>query len=473
MEARNNLNSLFNPKSICIIGASENSLFVKNMVRNLEFQGFGGRLYMVNPKYKSVFGYASYPTVLDIPEDVENAVFLVPAKLAVEAVRQCAKKGVKSVIIVTSGFSENGRVEGNKLQEEIKEIAFKNEILLCGPNCFGAMSPYGNVANFCEKIPGKLGLGNIGLVMQSGGLTASVTNLSKNRGIDFSYLISSGNEAVLESCDYFRFFLDDPHTDVICGFVEGIQNKAKFIEVADLAIERKKPIILVKIGSSDLGAEVAFRHTGSVTGADSEFRKIFREKGIIRVDDFEDLIETASLFSKVCKKWPHLGRRIGVISVSGGAAGLVADIGSDEGFEFPKLSEGLAKRLSEIIPEFGFVANPLDVTTQVFASPSIYFECVEQLLNEKDIDTVVFTLALGIPKEPAPIATIIEGLSKIIKKTDKLCILLSMVNMDLNDWGKELLKRCDIPFIRGTRRAFRAINSLIEFDTVIKNSRSI
>jgi acetyltransferase len=468
VERKIDLTSLLNPKSICIIGATENSLFVQKAVNNLKSQGFDGKLYMVNPKYKSVFGYPVYPSVLDIPEEVENAIVLVPAKLAVEAASQCAKKGVKSITIITSGFAENGRSEGRKFQEQIKEITSRSGILLCGPNCFGTISPYGQVANFCEKIPGRLGRGSIGIVMQSGALTASIVNLSQARGIDFSFFVSSGNEAGLESSDYFRFFLDDPHTDVICGFIEGIQDKRKFTEVADQAIEKKKPIILIKIGSTNLGVEVAFRHTGATAGSDSEFKSICQEKGITRVDDFEDLIETASLFSKVCKKWPHLGRRVGVLTVSGGGAGLVAEIGSDEGFEFPKLSQRTSEELAKIIPEFGFVANPLDVTTQVFASPSIYSECVGYLLNEKDIDMVIFPFTQGIPREPGPVSTIIEGLPKIVGKTGKLCVLLSMVNTNLNDWSKGLLERVDIPFIQGTRRGFKAIKSLIEFDKVFR-----
>ena len=469
MEVKKDLSSLLIPKAICIVGATENSLFVRKIVNNLEFQGFSGKLYMVNPKYKSVFGYPAFSTVLDIPEPVENAIFLIPAKLTLDAVKQCAEKGVRSIIIVSSGFAENGRVEGGKLQEEIKKIALKNNISLCGPNCFGTISSHGQVANFCETIPSKLGKGNIGIVMQSGGLLASIVHLAQNRGIEFSHFVSSGNEASLESADYFQFMLDDPNTDVICGFIEGIQDKRKFSEVADLAIERRKPIILIKIGSSDYGVESAFRHTGATAGSDSDFRALCKEKAITRVDDLEDLIETASFFSSTCKKSFHLGRRIAIITVSGGGAGLISDVGSAEGFEFPKLSEKTFKSLVEIVPEFGFVANPLDVTTQVFTTPSVYLECVNRLLDEKDIDVFAFAWALGIPKEPSPVATIIEGVSKVIRKTNKLCILFSMANMGLNDYSKELLKRCDMPFIQGTRRAFRAINSLIEYDQAIKN----
>ncbi len=463
MKLKSDLNTLVNPKSICIVGASENSLFVKNIVNNLEFQDFSGKLYMVNPKYKSVFGYAAYPTVLDIPDEVENAIFLISAKFAIESVQQCAGKGVKSITIVTSGFAENGRIEGNELQRQIKEIAIKNNILVCGPNCFGIISSHGQVANFCEKLPGKLGKGNIGIVMQSGGLLNAVVNLAQNRGVDFSYFISSGNEAVLESSDYFRFMLDDPRTDVICAFIEGIRDKEKFIEAANLAIERKKPIILIKIGRSDKGVEAAFRHTGAITGSDSEFNTICKKRGIIRADGLDDMIETASLFSKVCKKWPLVSRRIGVITVSGGGASLIADIGCEEGFEFPKLSESTAKTLAEIVPEYGFVANPLDMTAQVFGTPSNYIKCAEYLINERNIDVIAFAWTLGIPREPHPIVTIIEGISEIVKKTNKLCMMFSVSNMGLNEWGKELLKKCDMPFIQGARRAFRTINALIEY----------
>jgi acetyltransferase len=466
---KDDLNSLLNPKSICIVGATENSLFVRKIVQNLESQRFGGKLFMVNPKYKSVFGYSAYPTVLDIPEPAENAIVLIPAKFTLDAVKQCVEKGVKSITIVSSGFAENGRVDGGKLQEQIKEIALENNILLCGPNCFGTISSWGGVANFCETIPGKLGKGNVGIVMQSGGLLASIVHLAQMRGLDFSYFISSGNEAVLESSHYLRFMLDDPETGVLCAFSEGIQDKAKFMEVADLALERRKPIILIKIGSSNQGSEVAFRHTGAITGSDSEFGMICKEKGIIRVYDLDDLIEMASFFSKVCKRWPRVGHKIGVITVSGGGAGLISDIGCEEGFEFPPLSEKTFQNLVNIVPEFGFVANPLDVTTQAFGTPSIYLECVEQLINERNIDVFAFAWALGIPKEPGPVATIIEGISSIVKKTDKLCMLFSIAHMGLNDHGKELLRRCDMPFIQGARRAFRAIRFLTEHDHAVNN----
>lgn len=466
---KNDLNYLLNPKSICIVGATENSLFVRKIVNNLESQGFNGRLYMVNPKYTSVFGYPAFPTLLNIPEPVENAIFLIPAKLTLEAVRQSAERGVKSITIVSSGFAENGREDGSKLQQEIKEIARKNNILLCGPNCFGAISSWNQVANFCETIPGKLEKGNIGIVMQSGGLLASIVNLAQRRGADFSYFISSGNEASLESSDYLRFMLDNSETDVLCGFIEGVQDRAKFIEVADLALERKKPIIVVKIGSSDRGTEVAFQHTGAVTGSNPDFQAMCKEKGITRVYDLDDLIEMASFFSKICKKWPLLGRRIGVITVSGGGAGLISDIGCDEGFEFPSLSEETYQHLLKIVPEFGFVANPLDVTTQVFGTPSIYLECIDRLINEANIDVFAFAWALGIPREPGPVATIIEGTSDIVKKTDKLCFLFSISQMGLNDYGKDLLKRCGMPFIQGTRRAFRALGCLIEYDRTVRD----
>jgi len=195
------------------------------------------------------------------------------------------------------------------------------------------------------------------------------------------------------------------------------------------------------------------------------------EKGIIRVDNLDDLIETASLFSKICNKWPRVGRRIGVVTVSGGGAGLVADIGSEEGFEFPKLSEKTTKALTEIVPEFGFVANPLDMTAQAFGTPSNYIMCADHLINEKEIDVIAFAWTLGIPKEPHPVATIIEGISDVAKKTSKLCILFSISNTGLNEWGKEFLKKCDMPFIQGARRAFSAINSLIEYDKFLRNSK--
>lgn len=472
MGGRYDINKLMNPESICVIGATENSLFVRNLVTDLKLQGYGGKLSMVNPKYKTVFDHPCYPSVLEVPENIDNAMLLLPAGLTLNAVKECARKGVKSMTLITSGFAENGRKQGTEIQRQIKEIAEKSNIALCGPNCFGTISSHGQVANFCEKLPGKLGKGNIGIVMQSGGLMNSSVNLAYLRGVDFSYCVSSGNEAVLESSDYLRFLCNDPHTDVLCAFIEGVQDQAKFREVADLALEKGKPIIVIKIGRSSEGSEAAFRHTGSLTGSDEEFGRICSEKGIIRVDDLDELIETASLFSKVSGKWPQVGRRLGVITVSGGGASLIADLGSDEGFEFPKLAEEAIKKLSEIVPQFGFVANPLDMTAQVFGTPSKYIECAEHLINQPQLDIIFFAWTLGIPREPShPVAKVLEGLSQLVKRTKKMCVLYSLANMGLSEWGKDFLRTCDMPLMQGGKRPFKAINALIRYTEILQRRK--
>jgi len=299
MKGTKDLNTLLNPASVCIVGATENSLYVRKMVTNLKLEGFEGRQYMVNPKYQSVLGYPAFPTVADLPEAVESAIILIPARFVLDAVRQCAEKGIKSITIVSAGFAENGRVEGGKIQKEITEVAERHGIVLCGPNCFGTISSRTHAANFCEAIPAKLAEGNVGIVMQTGGLLASVVNLALNRGVNFSYFVSSGNEAGAQSSDYLRFMLNDPQTDVLCAFIEGIQDKERFVEVADLALQKRKPMIVIKIGSSARGTEAAFRHTGSTTGSDAEFEDICNENGIIRVSDLDELIEMASFFSTV------------------------------------------------------------------------------------------------------------------------------------------------------------------------------
>lgn len=471
MSGKYEIDKLMNPKTVCVIGATEKSLFVRNLVKNLELQGYSGKLSMVNPKYKTVLGHPCYPSVLEVPEGIDNVILLLPAGLTLDAVKECARKGVKSITLITSGFAENGRKQGTEIQKAIEEIAANNDIALCGPNCFGTISSHGQVANFCEKLPGKLGKGNIGLVMQSGGLMNSSVNLAHLRGVDFSYCVSSGNEAVLEGSDYLRFLCNDPHTDVLCAFIEGVQEQAKFREVADLALEKGKPIIVIKIGRSLEGSQAAFRHTGSITGSDEEFGRICSEKGIIRVGDLDELIETASLFSKVSGKWPMVGRRLGVITVSGGGASLIADLGSEEGFEFPKLSEETFKKLSEIVPQFGFVDNPLDMTAQVFGTPSKYIECAEYLLQQPQLDIIMFAWTLGIPREPNhPVAKVLEGLSQLVKKTKKMCVLYSLANMGLSEWGKEFLRTCDMPYMQGGKRPFKAINSLIGYAKFLKKS---
>ncbi|MGA2463762.1 MAG: CoA-binding protein [Thermodesulfobacteriota bacterium] len=458
------LHSLLNPKSIAIIGATEKSMYVRKLVDNLQSLKYTGNIYPINPKYQTLFGLKVYPNVTEIPGEIDNVIILIPARLVLDAFKECIRKGVKSAVIITSGFAESQTKEGIEIQEEVKKMASENGVVVCGPNCFGTINLSTGATSFCEKIPMGLEVGDIGIVLQSGGLTASIVNISQQRGIGFRYFISAGNQADLEVSDYFSYMLEDENIRVMAAFIEGVKNIDSFTEVAKGALLKKKPIILLKIGSSEVGARAAFSHTGSNAGNDGIFEKIFLENGIVRVHDIEDLVETASFFSKVLKSGKKAkGKKIGIVTMSGGVACMMGDLGTKYGYKFPSLSKSTLHELQSAIPEFATMANPFDITISVFENPESFEKSVKVFIKESDTDTIGLALATGFPNELGPIQKVISIFSGLQRDTDKLLYIFSVSTMNLNEWGRKFLKETGLPYVSGADRSLRLLDSFIRY----------
>ncbi len=279
-----NLEPLFRPNSVAIVGASDDTRKPSGLpVKNLLDHGYKGKVFPVNPKRDTIQGLKAYPSITDIPDEIDVAIVVLPAAACPPIVRECAEKGVKAMVIPVSGFAEDGE-EGKKRQREIEEVCKSKGIRICGPNTNGLLNLYAGVAlgySYAQEvvIPGRLGY-----ISQSGALLSSTVPRFVNRGIGFSYFVAAGNQADLDAFDYARYIIDDPSIDVIAMYVEGFKNPEKFLDVADLALEKGKPIVIMKIGRSELSAEAAMSHTGSVVGSDAVFDAVCRQKGVIRVD---------------------------------------------------------------------------------------------------------------------------------------------------------------------------------------------
>jgi acetyltransferase len=461
------IDSLLNPKSIAIIGATENSVMVRKMLGNLESWNYKGRIYPINPKYQNIFGRKAYPNVNEVPEEIDNAVIIIPAKFTLKAVEECIQKKVKSVVIISSGFAERGAKEGSKIQQELTEMISKNNnIVVCGPNCFGTIDVIHRATSFCEIIPKELESGDIGAVFQSGAMIIALYTLASERGIAFNYLISAGNQADLEVADYFSYMLEDENTKVMVGFVEGVKNLDKFVKVAEAALRKRKPIIMLKIGSSEYGVTGALNHTGSLAGEDEVFEKIFAENAIVRVDEIEDLIETASFFSKVLRNGKKIkGKNLGVITMSGGVGSMIGDLAAQYGFKLP-ISKHISDELQNIIPEFGTAGNPLDVTVIPFEYPENFKQLVKVFMKEKDIGMIGYALSMGFPKGPSPGDKLISIFSELQKDTDNAFFLFSIGAMSLNDYGKKRLKEVGLPLVSGIGRCMKVLNAFVQYSKI-------
>jgi len=395
--SREAIHCLLNPNSIAIIGASgDSSRFTGRTLKYLLKHRYRGKIYPVNPKYKELAGLPCYPGISDLPETIDTAFIQIPSAGVVEVIKECIGQGVRTAIIHTAGLGESGE-KGKERQKEIKRLAEESGMRICGPNSAGLINVIEKVAltpvvalELDELTPGK-----IGLVSQSGGMTGAFLTRAEGRKIGFSAIISTGNEMDLEASDYIEFFLEDPQTKVIAVFLEGFRNIPRFLQVADLALEKGKPIVVLKIGRTQVGATAAASHTGALTGSDEVYNAVFKQKGITRVYAQEDLIEVAALFAK---SPPPRGRRIGIVTTTGGGAMHLADECAFLGMEFPSPSPKTIAEASRGLPTFASLSNPLDVTMSGVGGG--YRQSLDLFLKDENFDAVVAVVGTSSQFEP-------------------------------------------------------------------------
>lgn len=400
-EQLGSIDRMLNPRSIAVVGATPRmqygGRFLAAAMGSMER---GVNVYPVNPRYEEVQGLKAYPSVSELPEAPDVVGVVVPYHAVLDTLRESHEKGAKSAIVISAGFAERGVEDRRDLQGELGRFAQESGMRVSGPNCLG-------LANLKDDIwasassRGASGLsGPIGLVCQSGAsafgpfLTRAV-----DEGIGFSYIVSTGNEADLDFCDFARYLLDDDDTKVIAGFIEGFKNGRKFVEVARLAAERGKPIVLIKIGRSELGSRAAGSHTAALTGVDARYDAVFEQYGVTRVQDYDDLLQVSNLLAR-CPRPPSRG--VAVVSHSGGISSLTADMFGQAGLDLPPLSERAQDGINGILKGFGWAANPSDVTG--FANSDDFPAIMSHMAEDENVGTLVVASAGADPQATQVIA---------------------------------------------------------------------
>jgi len=383
------IRKMLNPRSIAIVGATPRMQYGGRFLAAALKAKDRVRVYAVNPRYDEIMGVKSYPSVTDLPEAPDLVGIVVPYDQVLDVLEESHRKGTGSAIVISAGFAERGVDDRRDLQGELGEFARASGMRISGPNCLGLANVKDDIWATASS-RGASGLtGPIGLVCQSGAtafgpfLVRAVEN-----GIGFSYIISTGNEADLDFTDFARYLLDDPDTRVIAGFVEGFKRADKFLEVARLAAERGKPIVLIKIGRSELGARAARSHTAALTGADARYDAIFAQYGVIRVQDYDELLEVAHLLAHTPK--PGVPG-IAVVSHSGGVSSLTADMLGQAGLDLPPLGDDARAGINAILKGFGWAANPADVTG--FANSESFPQIMEHMIDDPRMGTLVVASA--------------------------------------------------------------------------------
>ena len=455
------LRKLLEPSSIAVIGASENPKKVGGeIVANLRLGGFAGKVFPVNPKSREIFDFPCFPSVVDIPVAPELAVVTVGASQVPEVIRQCGEAGVPLAVVLSSGFGEAGP-PGVILQDKLNQAIAESGVRVIGPNCIGLMNIRRRM--FCGFGPGfrnyALAAGPVAMVTQSGGFGFSVVGLCNHQNLGFSKIISTGNECDVSTADIIEHILDDDEIKVIVTYMEGVKDGRRLFEVGEKALERGKPILCWKVGNSNVARVAAASHTANLSAPYELFKAAFARSGFIEIREIEDLVDIARGFlgGKIPK-----GRRVAVVTTSGGSGVLMADRCDEARLTLPPPTASLLDRISTMLPPHSAVANPIDLTAQVGDDAGRFNAVVKVFAEDPAYDQVLVRYgAVQSPNAPAWA----EELASIARNSEKPLLVAWSRVPDRSSQALTILEKNNIPWFVTPGRAVTAAGALADFSS--------
>ena len=427
------LGRLIDPGTVAVVGASETrGSFGERTLSNMA--AFTGKVFAINPKYQTLLGRPCVPSLADMPESPDCVVLCVARPMVESMIEAAAAVKAGGVVVYASGFAETGKPDRIEAQQRLVELAQRTRVRVVGPNCVGlANTRSGAGLNF---MPDYSGMGHrrgpIGIVSQSGALGYTVLQ-GMERGIGFSHYLAAGNSCDVDVCDFVSYLAEDDNTRAIICLLEGVKDGARFLAAARKARDAGKALIVYKAGNSETSSKAAMSHTGTMVGSAVAYRTAFADTGAIAVDDLESVLETASFFAKTAA--PTRGRGVGILSTSGGAAVICADKAESHGVPLPALEAKTASALHEVVPDFGSVANPSDLTAEVLKTSETFGFCLDAFLNDAGFSAVVMPMIFAhASSSGARAPTILEAAAR----TDRPLAVVWM-----NEWyqgpGSEFL----------------------------------
>lgn len=466
---------LFLPKSVALLGASPDKRnFRGRLVSVLLRHRTDAPLYFVSPSHKEIEGMKCYATVRELPEPVDLAILAIPAAAVSGVLEECGRANVKAALIVSSGFADENTEEGNARQENIKSICRKYGIVLLGPNSEGFLAtgvPF--AASFSAAVANgeyhgeKFSAGHkgIALVSQSGGLGFGIYNRARLQGLKFTYVVAAGNQALLGIHDFVEYVLQDPDTNVIVVVLEGLIDASRFLTVLKKATKLCKPVIVCKIGRSEAGASAVTTHTGALAGNYQAYQAVLRQYGVQEAHDIAQVIDTAGCFSHLTDLLPP-GRRIGVLTPSGGAGIMLADKCEEQGLEVNQLDSLTRRRLSEVLPPYASLANPVDITAQGVIEVG-YAAPLKIMLACPELDAVVVVCATYSAEY---IAADMESLRAIRETCDKPVLFCSYTSSDQE--ASKLLAEAGYPLMGDMQNCASALSAMLNYHRYLERMQS-
>jgi acetyltransferase len=450
------------------VGVSPKGGAGANILRSGQRFGYAVPTWPVNPNYDEIAGHRCYKSLKDLPAVPDCVVVSLPADAVLGVVDEAAAAGVRGVYVVSEGFADAASDEGRARQAALTARARAAGIALAGPNCMGVTSFGHGFAATMADIPKEAAAGGISLVSQSGGLMNSFAELTTNRGIGVNYLVSSGNEAVLEMADYIEFLADDPATRVIACIMEGAKNGRRFRAAVERAT-RKKPMVVLKLGRSAFGQRATLAHTGTLAGRHEAFAALFRQNGVALVDSIDALVETAALFDAA--PLPR-GDRVVMMTVSGGATSLIGDLGETAGLNFPPIGEATNTRVQQILGVERAFGNPLDtVGLPRLRKDGNITAVVETLLHDDNVD--VIGLVLGMRGDGWDShQELVDRMAAAAKGASKPLMIVSFMSNSLTRHWRGYAKERGLPIVEDLERGLAAVRHLVDYAAFRRRSEA-
>lgn len=441
------LHRLFRPDAIALLGASDKSRWARMALKNLDALGFAGRVHVVNRRGGTVLGHEAYTTCAAIGSQVDVALLLIPAAGLLDALEDLALAGIPYGVVLSGGFAEAGDV-GRALQDELRVRAERLGVTILGPNCLG----YANFAARSAIWTGTLRLpaipGEIAIVSQSGFVANAVGHFAYQQGTGLSCMISTGNEVNLGIAAAIEYLVDDPATTVICVFMEATREPQAFRRAAARCFTAGKPLVVLKVGRSEITARSAQAHTGALVGDDKVFDAVCAQEGILRVRSIEEMVVTADVLAKTGRL---SGSGVGVVSISGGVCEISADLAHEEGVDLPAFGADTLARLCEILPDYGTAQNPLDLTGSATEHVAMMSEAIESVSRDPALSLLCFLFEVPTGEKDATAFAYpaLEAIGQGIARAACPTIVMASMIKTVSESGRAFIAAHRLPYVSG------------------------
>ncbi|WP_116807374.1 acetate--CoA ligase family protein [Steroidobacter cummioxidans] len=462
------LAALFSPRSIAFVGATERSVWTRAAFANLATLGYDGKLFLVNRKGGEVLGHPAVSTIAEIGEPVDVALLMVPSEALLDTLPELSVAGIRNAIILSAGFAESGAA-GRELQGRLTSLARDHGISLLGPNCLGFVNYTSKAPVWTVSLrPQRARNAKIAIISQSGALAAQMSYFAQWQGIGLTYMVSTGNEAGVGVAQVIDYLVDDPATRSIALFLESVRDAPAFARACLRASQAGKPVVVLKIGSSEVTVRSAQAHTGSLVGDDRVFDAVCRRFGLVRVTSLEDLILTA----EVLARWGRLpAGGLGLISLSGGLCEIAADRAADAGVSLPALSSATSARLAAALPNFGTPHNPLDVTGGALLDPSLLEKSLDAMTDEPEFAAVVAVLdvASATADDSKLLRQLLAGVATAQARASRPTLLISHTVRPFSELSEEIIDITGCNYLPcGVEHGIRAVARAIEWSRLAR-----